>query len=71
MSLSDVTRRKWWSTYETFNTELDKLSSKELNFILKSKIAEADSHVANNEVHTTKEEKAKWNSFKGYPLATT
>lgn len=71
MSLSDVTRRKWWNTYETFDTELDKLSSKELNFILKSKIAEADSHVANNEVHTSKAEKDNWNSFKGYPLATT
>ena len=70
MSLSNTTRRKWWENYEDFDAELDKLSDKELNYLLKSKIADTDSHVANKEIHVSKEEKAKWNSFKGYPLAT-
>lgn len=65
-----MSRRNWWDNNDSkFNTELDKLSNKELNFLLKEKILETESHVANNEIHTTKEEKEKWNSFKRVKLA--
>lgn len=70
MSLSETTRRKWWINYEEFDAELDKLSYKELNYLLKSKISDADSHITNKEIHVTKEEKDRWNSFTGYPIAT-
>lgn len=70
MSLSETTRRKWWTNYEEFDTELDKLTYKELNYLLKSKIADADSHINNKEIHVSKEEKDKWNSFTGYHVAS-